>query len=120
RFGGRPSAVLGYSLGESAGLFALRAWTDRDRMLAAMHASSLFVSDLTGSREAARKTWNLPAGVAVDWVSGVVDRSPEEVRQTCLGLDRAYLQIVNTPRECVLGGERSVVAEVVRQLGCKL
>ncbi len=34
RFGVKPtSAVIGYSLGESAGLFALGAWTDRDAML---------------------------------------------------------------------------------------
>ena len=32
-FGVRPHAVIGYSLGESAGLFALRVWGNRDEML---------------------------------------------------------------------------------------
>ena len=31
-FAVHPAAVIGYSLGESAGLFALRAWRDRDGM----------------------------------------------------------------------------------------
>ena len=34
-FGIAPAAMIGYSLGESAGLFALCAWTERDEMLAA-------------------------------------------------------------------------------------
>ena len=38
-FGLRPTAVVGYSLGESTGLFALRAWTDRDEMLRRVSSS---------------------------------------------------------------------------------
>ncbi len=34
RFGACPDAAIGYSLGESAALVALRAWTDRDEILA--------------------------------------------------------------------------------------
>ena len=33
RFNVRPSAVIGYSLGQSAGYFALKAWPDREEML---------------------------------------------------------------------------------------
>ena len=106
-FGVRPAAAVGYSLGESAALFALRAWTDRDRMLGAMHASTLFVSDLTGRCDAARAAWGLPAGAEVAWQTGIVERSPAEVRARAGGAAwRVYLQIVNTPRECVIGGER--------------
>ena len=32
-FGVRPDAVVGYSLGETAGLFSLGAWHERDEML---------------------------------------------------------------------------------------
>ncbi|HTU19199.1 MAG TPA: beta-ketoacyl synthase N-terminal-like domain-containing protein [Gemmataceae bacterium] len=118
RFGVRVDAVIGNSLGESAGLFALRAWTDRDAMLHAMNRSPLFVSDLTGTCEAARKTWRLPSDAAVDWVTGIVDRGPGAVRNACAGLRRAYLLIINTPRECVVGGERDEVQKVVEHLGC--
>ena len=42
----RPDAAVGYSLGESAALFALRAWRDRDAMLERMESSTLFTTDL--------------------------------------------------------------------------
>ncbi len=106
RFGVRADAMIGNSLGESTGLFALRAWIDRDAMLGAMNGSPLFVRDLTGPCEAARKAWRVPLDGAVDWVTGIVDRAPSAVRAALAGLRRAYLLIVNTPRECVIGGER--------------
>jgi acyl transferase domain-containing protein/3-hydroxymyristoyl/3-hydroxydecanoyl-(acyl carrier protein) dehydratase len=117
-FGVRADAVLGYSLGESAGLFALRAWADRDAMLRRMTASPLFLRDLTGPCDAARKSWSLSSEQTVDWVCGVVDRAPAAVREACKGLRRAYLLIINTPRECVLGGDRAQVAAVVQRLDC--
>src|SRR5262249_45336906 len=78
--GARPAAVIGYSLGEPAGLFALRAWAGRDRMLQAMGRPPLFARALTGPCDAARAAWGLPAGADVDWVTGVVDRPPADVR----------------------------------------
>jgi acyl transferase domain-containing protein/3-hydroxymyristoyl/3-hydroxydecanoyl-(acyl carrier protein) dehydratase len=117
-FGVAPAAAIGYSLGESAALFALRAWTGRDTMLQAMNASPLFTRDLTGPCDAARRAWRVPLDRPVEWTAGVVGRPPDEVRAACAGVPHAYLLIVNTPRECVLGGERGAVAEVVRRLGC--
>jgi acyl transferase domain-containing protein/3-hydroxymyristoyl/3-hydroxydecanoyl-(acyl carrier protein) dehydratase len=115
-----PQAAIGYSLGESSALFSLRAWLDRDDMLQRMTRSSLFVRDLTGSAEAARAAWKLPAEESVDWLTGIVERPPEAVRAALAGLERAYLQIINTPAECVVGGQRSAVQELVRRLGCTL
>ncbi len=118
RFGVRVDAVIGNSLGESAGLFALRAWTDRDTMLKAMNVSPLFVSDLTGPCNAAHKAWRLSPDACMDWVTGIVDRGPGAVRNACAGLRKAYLLIINTPRECVIGGERAQVQTLVERLGC--
>ncbi len=59
-FGIQPDAAIGYSLGESAALFALRAWTERDEMLRRMEASALFVGDLAG--ECRRGTQSVEAG----------------------------------------------------------
>ena len=39
-FGIKPQFVVGYSLGETAGLFALKAWSDRDEMLGKIQNSS--------------------------------------------------------------------------------
>jgi acyl transferase domain-containing protein/3-hydroxymyristoyl/3-hydroxydecanoyl-(acyl carrier protein) dehydratase len=119
-FGVRPAAALGYSLGESAALFALRAWRDRDGMLGAMHGSTLFVSDLTGRCDAARAAWGVPAGQEVRWQTCVVARPPAEVRRALAGLGRVYLQIINTPAECVVGGDPAAVAQLLGRLNAPL
>ncbi|HAZ08303.1 MAG TPA: type I polyketide synthase [Elusimicrobia bacterium] len=117
-FGVEPNAVVGYSLGETSGLFATRAWTARDEMLRRMRSSSLFTSELAGPCDAARQFWNLPAGEKVDWVLGVVDRPADAVHKALKGAERAALLIVNAPLECVVGGYRSAVEKLVDGLGC--
>ena len=52
-FGVSPAAYIGYSLGESAGLFASGAWHERDSMLLQMYDSTLFTDDLAGECRAA-------------------------------------------------------------------
>ena len=115
-FGIEPQAVSGYSLGESAGLFSFGAWTDRDGMSQRLNASTLFTDDLAGECKAARKVWGLKKGEQVDWVLGLVDAPAARVRQALTGKDRAYLLIVNTHRECVVGGDREQVEALVREL----
>jgi acyl transferase domain-containing protein/3-hydroxymyristoyl/3-hydroxydecanoyl-(acyl carrier protein) dehydratase len=117
--GVRPDAVIGYSLGETAGLFALRAWTDRDEMLRRMLTSPLFERELAGPCEAARRAWKLPANEPVHWVAGVVDVAAEVVRAQLAGRTRVYLLIVNTPKEAVIGGTRRAVEALVRDLSCR-
>jgi acyl transferase domain-containing protein/3-hydroxymyristoyl/3-hydroxydecanoyl-(acyl carrier protein) dehydratase len=103
-FGLRPDAAIGYSLGESTALLALRAWRERDAMLQRLRSSSLFARDLAGGPE---------------WVTGMVDRSADALRAAIGGRKRVYLLICNTPDECVIGGDRGAVAEVVAALGCR-
>ena len=43
-----PDAAIGYSLGESAALVALRAWANRDEMHGRLRSSPLFESELAG------------------------------------------------------------------------
>ncbi len=117
-FGVEPRAVVGYSLGETAGLFATRAWTARDEMLRRMKSSSLFTSELAGPCDAARQFWSLPKDEKVDWVLGVVDRPADAVHKALKGAERAALLIVNAPVECVVGGYRSAVEKLVEGLGC--
>ena len=117
QFGVTPQAVIGYSLGESAGLFSLGAWKDRDLMLQRMKESTLFTDDLAGECRAARELWKLLPEEPVDWTIGVVDRPATEVRRSLQKIDRAYLLIVNTPEECVVGGNRQAVERLVKALG---
>ncbi|MHB9007572.1 MAG: beta-ketoacyl synthase N-terminal-like domain-containing protein [Limisphaerales bacterium] len=117
-FGLQPDAVLGYSLGESTGLFALRAWTARDEMLRRVTRSTLFAHDLTGTPESLRRAWGLPESQPVEWQAGLVDRSAAEVRAAIAGRPRIHVLIVNTPDECVIGGDATEVRAVVTTLGC--
>ncbi|HEX9078012.1 MAG TPA: type I polyketide synthase, partial [Desulfuromonadaceae bacterium] len=118
-FGVVSHAVLGYSLGESAGLFALDAWRDRDGMLARMEASTLFTLDLAGECRAARSHWGMGPEEEVRWRIGVVDAPAAEVRRAVGAMTRVYLLIVNTPEECVIGGDDGAVTGLVALLGCR-
>lgn len=118
QFAIRPDASLGYSLGESAAFFGLRAWTDRDEMLQRMRRSPLFGSDLVAPFDAARAAWGIPAGTPVPWTSGTLNRSAEVIRTALarLNLPRLYLLIVNTPQQCVIGGDPASVEHLARDL----
>ena len=118
-FGVQPSAAIGYSLGESTALFAMRAWRERDEMYERMRQSPLFQSQLVGRCEAARTAWSLGADEPVDWRSVVVNRRSDVVGDVIAGVDRVYLQIVNAPDECVIGGQRGAVDTVIDALGCE-
>ena len=119
RFGVQAESVIGYSLGETAGLFALGAWRDRDEMYDRMIKSSLFQTDLTGPCNAARQSRQLKSDESVDWHVVVVNRPAEEVRWALEGIQRAYLLIVNAPDECVVGGDRQDVEKVIEILHCE-
>jgi PfaB family protein len=116
-FGLKPDASIGYSLGETCGLFAARAWRQRDEMLNRMHDSKLFVTELAGPCEAAKRAWGLAAHEAVDWALGVVDRPEKLVRAAVDKAEKVFLLIVNTPKECVVGGARHAVKKLAEGLG---
>ena len=118
-FGVRPGAVVGYSLGETAGLFALRAWNARDEMLRRIHASTLFTHELAGEYNAVRKAWKLSSSKTVDWVLGVIDRPAKVVRAAAQDHKKVYRLIVNTVHECVIGGDRKAVERLVKKLECE-
>ncbi|HBA86619.1 MAG TPA: type I polyketide synthase [Geobacter sp.] len=117
-FGIKPNAVIGYSLGESAGLFGSRTWLERDLMLSRMQASTLFTRDLAGECRAARRAWGEGEGKEINWSIGVVDAPAREVRRAIKKTSRVYLLIVNTPDECVIGGDVKWVKHLVAMLDC--
>ncbi len=118
-FGVTPTAAIGYSLGESAALFSQRAWRDRDGMYTRMQESTLFTHDLAGECRAARQAWGLAGGEQVRWILGVAEAPQEAVRAALPAFPRAYLLIVNTPDECVVGGDAAAVTDLVASLGCR-
>ncbi len=113
-----PDAAIGYSLGETAALVALGAWTNRDGIASRLRSSPLFRTELAGPCEAARRVWAIPLGEPVDWVAGIVTSSPDAVREAIADASRVYVLITNTARETVIGGYRRAVEEVVNALRC--
>ncbi len=117
-FGISPTSAIGYSLGESAALFSTRTWVDRDLMYSRMQESTLFTHDLAGECRAARTAWGLADHQQVNWSLGVVMAPADQVRAQINALSRVYLLIINTPDECVVGGDSAAVSELVSCLGC--
>lgn len=115
----RPQAAIGYSLGETAGYFALGAWPDRDQMLERMQTTDLFDTQLAGPCLAARRAWQIPASEPFEWRVAVVNRSAGVVRDVTTPLPAVELLIVNTPHECVIGGHGPQVQKAVATLACE-
>lgn len=114
QLGLKPSAWLGYSLGESAALLSAKVWRDRGTLYQRVSQSPLFQTELSGICSVAQTTW----GVAeADFQAALVNRSKEEVRQALTGT--AELLIVNAPGECVVGGRRADVERLVKTLRCE-
>ncbi|MEA3436654.1 MAG: type I polyketide synthase, partial [Thermodesulfobacteriota bacterium] len=110
--------VIGYSLGESAGLFAMGAWPDRGQMLKRMHQTDLFSTSLAGPCNAARKAWSLPPDEDVNWCAAVINRSADTVRKFIGNWPTTRLLIINTQDECVIGGRDVHVKAAIKMLGC--
>ena len=118
--GVHPTAALGYSLGESTSLFSLRAWRDRDEMFRRMLVSPLFVNELAGRCESARKLYGVSADAGFEWKVALVNRSSVEVNKALAdSASRVSLLIVNAPDECVIGGEQRDVDLFVSDLGAQ-
>ncbi|MGV3621521.1 MAG: beta-ketoacyl synthase N-terminal-like domain-containing protein [Archangium sp.] len=107
----KPTAYLGYSLGESATLFSSRAWKDRDVMFQRTLESPLFRSELGGECTVAKAAW----GVDAEWSVALVMRPKREVLAALEGT--AALLIVNAPRECVVAGNKPDVRKTLEKLG---
>jgi acyl transferase domain-containing protein/3-hydroxymyristoyl/3-hydroxydecanoyl-(acyl carrier protein) dehydratase len=115
--GVKCDAMIGLSLGESAGLFGVRAWQNRDEMYRRIRSSTLFASDLAPPYEAARRHWFTHKRDTIDWVIGIVSSTPDEIGTALRPGLRAYLLMVNTPEECVIGGQRADVEKLAAAIG---
>jgi PfaB family protein len=115
----KPHAVIGYSLGESAGLFAMGAWPDRGLMLKRMLNTDLFHTELAGPCNAVRKAWKIPDDQVLNWCTAVVNRPADRVQTFIHNQPFVRLLIVNTPDQCVIGGSRPHVEAAIQRMGCE-
>ena len=120
-----PQAVIGYSLGETTSLVATGAWGDREALYDDLINSPLFTKELAGEYSAAKRYFDWPQNKPFKWFMGVLPRPAEAIRQAIESLPppyrgRAFLLLVNTPGEGVIGGEESAVKALCQALGAVL
>ncbi len=113
----KPDAVIGYSLGETAGLFSTRTWTARDEMLQRIQESILFTEELAGPCTSVQKAWG--TNEPIDWALGVINTSADKVKTALENYQHVYLLIINTPNECVIGGDRTELNKAVKALAAQ-
>ena len=109
--------MIGYSLGETAGLFSTRTWTARDEMLQRIQESILFTEELAGPCTSVQKAWG--TNEPIDWALGVINTSADKVKTALENYQHVYLLIINTPNECVIGGDRTELNKAVKALAAQ-
>ena len=111
-----PEAVIGYSLGESAGLFAMGTWPDRGQMLERLKHSDLFKTELAGPCQSVRNSWKIPKNQNIAWKVAAVNRDAQTIDQAIAELHHVRRLIVNTPDQCVIGGLEAQVAAAIEKM----
>ena len=112
-----PRATLGYSSGESNALFALGR-VDRPRRDDPREPRrDVFTRELAGAFDAPRRAWARLGLRGETWANYIVSAPVEHVRSALAGEPLAHLTIINTPEDCVIGGEASACERVLARLG---
>ncbi|MBQ7503322.1 hypothetical protein IJT93_11570 [bacterium] len=114
-----PNCAIGYSLGESSALFSLRAWPDRDKMYLRMEGSDLFREKLSGKCTAARQAWHIPENAPFSWSAALLPVPADKVKEALKNVKNARLLIINTDKECVVGGTPEGIDELCALLHTK-
>jgi PfaB family protein len=112
-----PQIIMGYSLGETAGNFATRTWRNRDEMVKRMRVSNLFTTELIKEYNAPRKHWNLGKNEKIEWALGLIHCPASDVCKIVQNYPQTYVLIENTPGECVIGGNKSQLEKLVKEIG---
>ncbi len=111
-----PTASLGLSSGETNGMFAFSVWDDTDALFSELEASDLYSSELAGEFAAVARYWKL-AGEEVLWENWRILAPVVDVEKAVSSEARAYLTIVNTDDDCVIGGQRDACERILTELG---
>jgi acyl transferase domain-containing protein/3-hydroxymyristoyl/3-hydroxydecanoyl-(acyl carrier protein) dehydratase len=113
----RPDASIGLSSGETNAMFAFGLWRGFKRLLDDVQDSGLYSRALAGDFEAVRTHWGLAPGEAIAWDNLRVCAPVGAVKMAVAAEPRVYLTIVNSPNDCVIGGDREACRRVLVALG---
>ncbi|MCC3779062.1 beta-ketoacyl synthase N-terminal-like domain-containing protein, partial [Streptomyces sp. UNOB3_S3] len=110
----RPEAAIGYSSGETTALIALEAWPDAAALAEDARRGELFTRDVTGEYRAVRHAWRAKGITGRRWRNYLLTAPPEQVREAVAAEPAVHLMAVNAPGVCVIGGEETACAALVR------
>lgn len=113
----RPNNAMGYSFGEPMMLAALGVWPEPTSLTGHLDSSPTFRTRLHGPMDAIRAHWGLPDNVPVQWKSYTVRATMMQAFEAIKTETRAYVSVVNTPEEVVLGGDPEACQRVLAKLG---
>ncbi|MBB5120206.1 hypothetical protein AF335_17255 [Streptomyces eurocidicus] len=110
----RPDAAIGYSSGETSALVALEAWPDAAALAEDARRGDLLTRDVTGEYRAVRRAWRARGITGLRWRNYLLTAPLEEVREAVAAEPAVHLMAVNAPGVCVVGGEETACAALVR------
>ena len=115
-----PSAVIGYSSGESGSLVAMGAWPDVPALVADARGSGLFTRQLAGEMTAVSDSWRELFGISDgQWAAYLVSAPADVIRAAIAAEPAVHLMAMNAPTVNVVGGERGGCLRALEKLGAK-
>ncbi|MCP4674116.1 MAG: beta-ketoacyl synthase [Deltaproteobacteria bacterium] len=112
----QPEVAMGMSSGETNSIFASGVWDDMDGLFEDIAGSGMYDKNLGQDFETIRKYWGEPSDFEVDWVNQRLLAPALKVKALVENEERVYLTIINTPSDCVIGGDRQACERVVQAL----
>lgn len=113
----KPAASIGLSSGETNAMFAFGVWQDMDGLFLDINNSGLYTAALAERFDAVREHWGLAADAPLEWENYRVRFDVAEVAAAAAAIPKVYLTIINSPEDCVIGGERSACEALLAALG---
>ncbi len=112
-----PTAVLGYSSGESNALVAMGAWPDCDTFVANVDRSDVFARDLCNEFRAPKQAWAKVGATGQSWTQVAV-RAPLDVVEKAVATEPTVRIVArNAPGDYALGGDPDAIRRVAAKGG---
>jgi PfaB family protein len=111
-----PEVAMGLSSGETNAMFAFGVWSDMDGLFEDIAGSGMYDKNLGQDFASVREHWGESDDYKVDWDNLRLLASVEKVKALVEKEQRVYLTIINTPVDCVIGGDRKACKRVVEAL----
>ncbi len=117
--GVEPDICLGISQGEANMIAAMDVWENGMPDIIDHVVESGFYTELAGDHPLIAQHWKLPSHEAPDWLNIEIVAPIEKVEDAVKDFDRVYITIVNSPEQCLIGGQADQCRAVMDRLGGK-